>query len=132
MNGYEGMFLIDATLAAKEWNKASGIVTGIIAKHGGELKSSCKWGDRKLTFDVRGHKRATYFLAYFTAPEANIDKMRKELQLAEAILRHQILQRDGTLPLAVPAQPDEPRGDRDRGPRMGGGGGGRFGGRGRT
>lgn len=126
MNGYEGMFVLDATAAAKEWSKLQASVLGIVTKHGGEIKSSARWGDRKLAYDIHGHKRGTYMLAYFTAPDGAIPKIRRECELSESIVRYIFIAREGTLPVAAPAQfVDEPRYDRDRGGR-GGGGGGRF------
>lgn len=89
---YEGMFLVEPTIAAKEWDKVVTHVHGLLKKHGGTVKTSTKWAERKLAYEVKKHKRGTYLLVYFDAPPDSVNKVRKEAELSDIILRSMILQ----------------------------------------
>lgn len=89
---YEGMFLIEPTIAAKEWDKVVGHVHGLLKKYGATVKSTTKWAERKLAYEVKKHKRGTYLLVYFDSGVDSIARIRKEMELSEMVLRHLIVQ----------------------------------------
>lgn len=92
---YEGMFLIDSNLAAKDWTSLETHVLDILKKNSAELLYSEKWPDRRLAYDVRGAKRGTYFLTYFNASPLSIGEIERDAQLSERILRLLIVQERG-------------------------------------
>jgi ribosomal protein S6 len=61
---YEGMFILKASTASKDWSRASGEVKRIIETHGGELVFFEKWDERKLIYEIRKQNKGVYVLTY--------------------------------------------------------------------
>ena len=94
LNNYEGMFLLDNRFASKEWTECEADIATIFEKHGGKMMRSRRWGERKLCYEINGHKRATYMLVYFQMPPSNISALLRELELSEKVIRNLIQFRD--------------------------------------
>jgi len=88
---YEGLFLLNSHRANRDWEEVFGHVTGILKKHGAELISHEKWGERKLAYPVRGEKRGTYLLTYFRATGDAPNRIYRDCEISEIILRALIL-----------------------------------------
>ena len=94
MRHYEGMFLLNPAKAAEDWDGAIGHVREILEGAGAQITECSKWDDRKLAYEIDGHARAIYLLAYFNAPSSNIRQIERAGRLSEIILRNLILLRD--------------------------------------
>ena len=81
---YEGLFLVDASVASQNWAELEALMTGIVTNHGG---SSEKWPEQRLAYEINGTKRGVYFLVYFRADTQSIVSMRNDAQLSEKIMR---------------------------------------------
>ena len=130
MRTYEGMLLVEPTIAAKEWQRIVDEVERIAKRHGAAVLQVSRWGERKLAFPVKKNNRGTYVLTYFSAPPKVVSKIRADLQLSEIVLRNIILEHEGELRKEPPkdfetAGPLPPKTDR---PGFGGGFGGDRGG----
>jgi small subunit ribosomal protein S6 len=88
---YEAMFILDPIKASTEWDNLKKQIIAMIERRGGKISSMRKWGERKLTYEIKKHKRAMYFLVYFQAPPRNIAPLRRDLQLSELVMRILIL-----------------------------------------
>ena len=134
MRTYEGMLLVEPTIAAKEWQRIVDEVERIAKRHGAAVLQVSRWGERKLAYPVKKNNRGTYVLTYFSAPPTVVSKIRADLQLSEVVLRNIILEHEGELRKEPPkdfetAGPLPPKTDRPGGGFGGGGfGGGGFGG----
>ena len=84
---YEGLFLIDASVASQDWAEMEGLMTGIVNNHGGTIEYSEKWPEQRLAYEINGTKRGVYFLVYFRADTQSIVGMRNDAQLSEKIMR---------------------------------------------
>ena len=91
---YEAMFLLDNTQASEDFEGAAAHVDNILEKHGGQIVLKEKWDERKLAYEIKGHRRATYYLVYFRAPTASIDEINGDVRLDEVILRHLVMALD--------------------------------------
>lgn len=91
MNTYEGMFLVEPTLASTKWNDVVQHIKDLVTKHGGKVLQSNKWAERKLAYTIRHQKRGTYVLTYFEAPTDSISKINADCKLSEIIMRAMIL-----------------------------------------
>ncbi len=89
---YEGMFLFDSNLAAKDWPGLERHVQEILQKSSAQLLYSERWPDRKLCYDISGVKKGTYYLTYFKAPPHAVVTVQRDAELSERILRLLILQ----------------------------------------
>ncbi|MFO0934709.1 MAG: 30S ribosomal protein S6 [Planctomycetota bacterium] len=88
---YEAMFLLDNAAAVADWDGTSGIVDQLLTKYGAEIVQKEKWDERKLAYEIRGHKRATYYLVYFKAASDVPAKVTNDAALNDKIVRMLIL-----------------------------------------
>jgi len=91
LNTYEGLFLVDAVEAKRDWDAAVTHVKGILTKHGAEVLTNYKWDERKLAYTIHQHKRGAYYLAYFKADPQVITAIRRDCDLSEVVIRELIL-----------------------------------------
>lgn len=94
---YEGLWLFDSAVAAKEWETLTTHVRGILEKQGSKIIRLEKWDDRKLAYDVRNLKRGTYMIGHFQCEPTGITQIKRDLTLSEYVLRSIILEDEDLL-----------------------------------
>lgn len=90
---YEGLFLF-GTAATVDAEGSVKQIGDLITKHGGEILHLRKWDERKLAYEIKKNKRGLYVLAFFKAPGAAVDKITRDVNLSESILRVLITEAD--------------------------------------
>ncbi len=88
---YEGMFLVDSSLAGSDWDGINEAIRKILKKAKAEIVSIAKWDDRRLAYDIKGKSRGTYILSYFRVDGGRIKEIEKSVRLSEKIMRVLIL-----------------------------------------
>lgn len=133
MPTYEGMFLLDSGLAAKDAEAAERLVLDLLERYGEKVVLAGHWDERKLAYPVKKHRRGHYYLAYFEASGNAPQEIRNDVELKEDILRCLILRvpEDGEVPEKIevpkaPAAPEDDRRSRRRFRTFGGAGRCRF------
>jgi small subunit ribosomal protein S6 len=96
-NVYEGLFIFDSDLYAKGQDEVSGQIASIIEQIGGEVLLSRLWDERKLAYPIKGHRRGTYWLAYFRIDSLKIKELTRQFQLSDSIVRFLLLYVDPRL-----------------------------------
>lgn len=91
---YEAMFILENNAATADFEGTAGKVDEILQKHGATLVQKDKWDERKLAYEIKGHRRGTYYLVYFEAPPSSISKMNEDIGLTETVLRHMVIALD--------------------------------------
>ena len=91
MYPYEGMFLLDPAAHTADPEAVEKTVTSLIEKHGGKIKQANCWEERRLAYEIQGHRRGIYLLVYFEMPGDNVDAMRRETRITENILRQLVI-----------------------------------------
>ena len=94
MRMYEGLFLIDNAHANTEWDNVVKHIHDILQKNGAEILKTEKWGEKKLAYKIKGHKRGTYLLIHFNAKNSAIATIRRDFQLSDYIVRFLIIKDD--------------------------------------
>ena len=94
LNNYEAMFLLDNRFATRDWSDCESDISAMFSKHGGEMIRARRWGERKLCFEIKDNKRATYALIYFQLPPANISGLLRDLELSDHVIRNLIQYRE--------------------------------------
>ena len=94
MRMYEGLFLIDNAHANTEWDNVVKHIHDILQKNGVEILKTEKWGEKKLAYKIKGHKRGTYLLIHFNAKNSAIATVRRDFQLSDYIVRFLIVKDD--------------------------------------
>src|SRR4030067_2072432 len=91
---YEGLFLIDNAHANTEWDNVVKHIHDILQKNGAQILKTEKWGEKKLAYKIKGHKRGTYLLIHFNAKNSAIATVRRDFQLSDYIVRFLIVKDD--------------------------------------
>jgi len=116
------MFLVDNSRANSDWDAVVAHVHGILERHGATIKRTQKWGERKLAYEIAGHKRCTYLVVHFEAGGDAITGIRRDAGLSDTIARTLVtIDRDGEELPDILGDVGPPGRDRDagrsRGPR---------------
>ena len=117
MNTYEIMVLLDNREVKKGWDAAREQVKSVFTKYGAEVIAAKRWDERKLTYEIKKQKRATYLLAYVKLAAERVRDLRREMDLTEWVLRHAVLRVEAVPPEAFEPEKDFPDvrlGDEDR------------------
>ncbi|MCF6155244.1 MAG: 30S ribosomal protein S6 [Candidatus Brocadia sp.] len=91
---YEGLFLIDNAHASMEWDNVVKHIHDILQKNGAEILKTEKWGEKKLAYKIKGHKRGTYLLIHFNAKNTAVAMIKRDFQLSDYIVRSLIVKDD--------------------------------------
>jgi small subunit ribosomal protein S6 len=120
---YEAMFLLNPA-TVPDWADGEAEIRRLLDRAGAKILGIKRWDDRKLAYEIGGHKRGTYGLVFFEAEGDKIGPLERDAQLSESILRVLVLRAEGMTPeliekaLAAAAPPrhvDRFEGGRDRG-----------------
>ena len=121
MKKYEGMLLVEPTIAAREWEKVVEEVDRVAKRNEANVLAVTKWGERKLAYSVDKNNRGAYVLAYLEASPDSMVKIRADLELSEVVLRNLFLRHEGEILTEAPKDFEtagfsrpKPMGDRDR------------------
>lgn len=120
---YEAMFLMNPAVVP-EWTDAEAEIRRVLDRAEAKILGLKRWDDRKLAYEIGGHKRATYGLVFFEASGDKIGPMERDAQISEGILRVLVLRTEGmdqekidqVLASAAPPRQERYEGPRDRGP----------------
>ena len=93
-NVYEGLFILNSELYARMPEEVSGQMAAFIEKTGGDVLLSRLWDERRLAFQIKGHKRGTYWLTYFKIDPAKVKELTRQFQITDNILRFMFLKLD--------------------------------------
>jgi small subunit ribosomal protein S6 len=96
-NVYEGLFILDSNRYSRDASGVSGQIGEIVKKHGGELLASRLWEDRRLAYPIDGHRKGTYWLAYFRLDSQQIVHIERDCRINDNILRSLILKVDARI-----------------------------------
>jgi small subunit ribosomal protein S6 len=102
MSTYEGMLLVEPTVAAREWEKIVEEVERVAERNKAKVLSITKWGERKLAFPVKKNNRGAYVVSYFEAEGESVKGLRSDFNLSEVILRSSIFVHEGEMATEAP------------------------------
>ncbi len=94
MRMYEGLFLIDNAHASMEWDTVVKHIHDVLQKNGAEILKTEKWGEKKLAYKIKGHKRGTYLLIHFNAKNTAVATIKRDFQLSDYIVRSLVVKDD--------------------------------------
>ncbi|RMF85697.1 MAG: 30S ribosomal protein S6 [Planctomycetota bacterium] len=118
------MYLFDNN-TAHEWPAVEAEVRRLCERIDADLQVCVKFDERKLAYEINGHKRGTYVLTYFNAEPERIADLERDARLSEHIMRALVLRSElseeelaklKAHPADTPLSPlasDSRRGDRD-------------------
>ncbi len=90
MRRYELMLLFRPDLEDDKLQAAVEKVTRAIVNAGGALTKVSPWGKRRLAYDIKHFREASYFLIHFDIAPAEVRGIERGILITEEILRHLI------------------------------------------
>lgn len=91
------MFLVDNGRAKDDLDGILAELGEMVARAGGEMVNIGKWDERKLTYEIKHQRRATYVLAHWNGPPDGPARIERSCALSETVLRVLTLRdEDGT------------------------------------
>jgi small subunit ribosomal protein S6 len=90
---YECMFLISQSEAAN-LNAVIEHIGEILGKAGAEILAMKKWDERRLAYEIDKQKRGVYLLAYIACPTDGIERIERECNMSEHIMRLMTIRAD--------------------------------------
>ena len=88
MRRYELMLLLRPDLEDDKLQAAVEKVTRAIVNAGGSLTKVSPWGKRRLAYDIKHFREASYFLIHFDIAPAEVRGIERGILITEEILRH--------------------------------------------
>ena len=92
MKTYEAMFLLEA--GQGNFETACEPIRTVLDRAGAEVLRLDLWDERRLAYEIKGHKRGMYVLTYFRLDPAKVAELEHDCQLNEGILRVLIIRKD--------------------------------------
>ena len=105
-NVYEGLVILNSNQYARDPGGVAGKVGKIVEKCGGTTLVGRLWEERRLAYPIKGHHKGAYWLTYFRVDSEQLVKIRRELRLADEVLRSLLLKVDPRLVDALVAHAD--------------------------
>ena len=94
-NLYEAMFLVDAAKGGEQFPTVIQHISSLLERQGAHIERIEKWGESKLSYQIKHVDRGVYALVYFRAQPDRISALREDIQLSEELLRVLILKAEG-------------------------------------
>lgn len=88
MRRYELMLLFRPDLEDDKLQSAVEKVTRAIVNAGGALTKVSPWGKRRLAYDIKHFREASYFLIHFDIAPSEVRGIERGILITEEILRH--------------------------------------------
>ena len=88
MRRYELMLLLRPDLEDDKLQSAVEKVTRAIVNGGGSLSKVSPWGKRRLAYEIKNFRDASYFLIHFDIDPAAVREIERGMLISEDILRH--------------------------------------------
>lgn len=86
-NVYEALFILDSNKYARDPGGVSTTVNEMIQKCGGEVLASRLLMEQKLAYPIDGHRKGTYWLAYFRMDGKQLPTWTRQCQLNDNVVR---------------------------------------------
>jgi small subunit ribosomal protein S6 len=88
MRRYELMLLFRPDLEDDKLQAAVEKVTRAIVNAGGALTKVSPWGKRRLSYEIKHFREASYFLIHFDIAPSEVRGIERGILITEEILRH--------------------------------------------
>lgn len=87
-NVYECLLLLDSNKYNADPSGVVGAIHAILEKHKVEVLASRPWEERRLMYQIRNHKKGSYYLIFFKAEGSALKPIREDFALYEPIVRY--------------------------------------------
>lgn len=88
MRAYETMLVLKADLEEETRDALIAKYEGIVAKEGGTVQQSTKYGKRKLAYEINKNREGFYVLLNFEANTTTPAELERLMKIDENVLRY--------------------------------------------
>lgn len=88
MSEYELMVIIKPQAEADEVGEAQKDIEALITQHKGKIVTTDDWGEKQLSFKIKGHDRGNYVVYGIEMDPSSTSKFTSKLQLHKSLLRY--------------------------------------------
>ncbi len=114
---YDCTVILDSSKYSRDPGGMAEQLKQIFTNAGGEILVSRLWEDRRLAYPIEGHRKGAYWITFFNADPLKIQKIERDLQLNEGVLRSLTLKVDPRIADALVAQAKGDRPIESRAPK---------------
>ena len=91
---YELVYLISPEATDDQVTDLHTQVDGIVQRMGGQIGKTDNWGRRRLAYEIRRHKEATYVLEVINGSGDLLKEIDRRLKVFDLVIRHLIVRTD--------------------------------------
>lgn len=100
-NVYEGLFILDSNAYARDPRRIAQQIDKLVQDQEGEMLVSRLWTEQKLAYPIKGHRKGTYWLAYFRLDGSRLAELNQQCKLLDVVLRSLVIKLDPRLVDAI-------------------------------
>ncbi len=90
MTKYEMLYILDATLTDEARDGIIKKIEDLVAKNGGVVEKTDRWGVRKLQYPINYKSEGFYVLMTFEANKAFVEELKRVIGITDGIIRRLI------------------------------------------
>ena len=93
MTKYEMLYILDAQLADEAKDALIAKVEDLVAKNGGVIEKTERWGLKKLQYPINYKSEGFYVLMQFEAEKSFVEELKRVIGITDGIIRRLITKR---------------------------------------
>jgi small subunit ribosomal protein S6 len=97
------MLIYDSNSYVRDPAGVGGKIAKIVGNFGGEVLVSRLWNEQRLAYPIKGHRKGTYWLTYFSVDSTKLTDFKRACRLEDDIIRSLTLRVDPRLVEALVA-----------------------------
>src|SRR5205085_6153330 len=86
-NVYESLIMLDTSKLAGDLPAVQQQLHAIMERNHAEILASRPWDERRLSYPIRGQKKALFYLLYFKSTGENLVTIEHDFALNETVMR---------------------------------------------
>ncbi len=87
---YEAFYIVAGDLNDADLQTIADRFKGVVEQQGGTVESAAKWDQRKLAYEINGHKTGNYVLMNFEADAKVPQELDRLMRISDDVIRHRI------------------------------------------
>ncbi len=87
---YEAFYIVAGELVEGDVQKIADKFKGVVETQGGSVESAAKWDQRKLAYEINGHKSGNYVLMNFECDAKVPQELDRLMRISDDVIRHRI------------------------------------------
>lgn len=96
MNNYETLYIIAGDTADNEKENLVKRFEEVVAKGGGTVTKTDKWGTRRLAYPINFKTEGYYVLMEFSGPAELPKELERQMRIADEIVRFVVVRKEDT------------------------------------